>query len=327
MFERYTEKARRIIFFARYEASQFGSPDIESEHLLLGLLREDRPLAFRLLKTSDAIDSIRARVEAVTPPRSKVSTSVDLPLSPECKRILAYASEEAERMNHKYIASAHLLAGLLRESGCVGARMLGERQVVLQDARSLAMESRPDHIAIYTVRSKPAEPPAPLLALLEEREVEEDIRVAMDITVAGHPVELAIYEPGDGAAALRWKIRDTVKRMEKAIANHEFAVARSCSDEERSLRAKLARQRESKPSETDAIPFLCIAIAGGESLFELRGRVENYLHAGVAHIWVLDPADKRVYSATASEGLREVTGDTLRIEHPRIEFNRDRIFE
>jgi ATP-dependent Clp protease ATP-binding subunit ClpC len=91
MFERYTEKARRVIFFARYEASQFGSPYIETEHLLLGVLREDKALTNRLLPSHTSIDSIRSQIEASTTFRDKVSTSVDLPLSNEGKRVLAYA--------------------------------------------------------------------------------------------------------------------------------------------------------------------------------------------------------------------------------------------
>ena len=98
MFERYTEKARRVIFFARYEASQFGSPYIETEHLLLGLLREDKALANRFLRSHAAIESIRKQIEAHTTVREKVSTSVDLPLSHECKRVLAYGAEGAERL-------------------------------------------------------------------------------------------------------------------------------------------------------------------------------------------------------------------------------------
>src|ERR1700749_1666521 len=93
MFERYTEKARRVIFFARYEASQFGSPYIETEHLLLGLLREDKALANRFLRSHAAIESIRKQIEAHTTIREKVSTSVDLPLSHECKRVLAFPAE------------------------------------------------------------------------------------------------------------------------------------------------------------------------------------------------------------------------------------------
>ena len=66
MFERYTEKARRVIFFARYEASQFGSPYIETEHLLLGLLREDKTMANRFLRSQAALESIRKQIEAHT---------------------------------------------------------------------------------------------------------------------------------------------------------------------------------------------------------------------------------------------------------------------
>ena len=89
MFERYTEKARRVIFFARYEASQFGSPYIETEHLLLGLLREDKALTNRFLRSHASVESIRKQIEGHTTIREKVSTSVDLPLSNECKRVLA----------------------------------------------------------------------------------------------------------------------------------------------------------------------------------------------------------------------------------------------
>ncbi len=64
MFERYTEKARRVIFFARYEASQFGSPYIETEHLLLGLLREDKGLTNRFMRSHSAVESIRRQIES-----------------------------------------------------------------------------------------------------------------------------------------------------------------------------------------------------------------------------------------------------------------------
>src|SRR3984885_11363075 len=127
MFERYTEKARRVIFFARYEASQFGSPYIETEHLLLGLLREDKALTNRFLRSHASVESIRKQIEGHTTIREKVSTSVDLPLSNEGKRGLAYAAEEAERLSHKHIGTEHLLLGLLREEKCFAAEILTER--------------------------------------------------------------------------------------------------------------------------------------------------------------------------------------------------------
>src|SRR5438093_4500203 len=142
MFERYTEKARRVIFFARYEASQFGSPYIETEHLLLGLLREDKQLANRFLRSHAAVDSIRKQIEGHTTVREKVSTSVDLPLSHECKRVLAYGAEEAERLSHKHIGTEHLLLGLLREEKCFAAEILHERGLRLSNSREELLRSQ-----------------------------------------------------------------------------------------------------------------------------------------------------------------------------------------
>ncbi len=135
MFERYTEKARCVIFFARYAASQSGSPYIETEHLLLGLLREDKALIFRFLRCHASVEFIRKQIEGHTTIREKVSTSVDLPLSNECKQVLAYAAEEAERLSHKHIGTEHLLLGLLREEKCFAAEILHERGLRLPTIR------------------------------------------------------------------------------------------------------------------------------------------------------------------------------------------------
>jgi hypothetical protein len=146
MFERYTEKARRVIFFARYEASHLGSPYIESEHMLLGLLREDKVLNQRLNLSQANVESIRRQVEEHIVVREKIATSVDLPLSPECKRILAYAVEEAERLASHNIGTEHLLLGILREEESFAAELLDECGVRIDAVRA-------------TVASAPAEPP------------------------------------------------------------------------------------------------------------------------------------------------------------------------
>src|SRR3974390_1135359 len=114
MFERYTEKPRRVIFFARYEASQYGSPYIESEHLLLGLLREDKALSFRTLP-SGAGEMIREVIDARAPKGKSIPTSVDLPLTGQSKNALNAAADEADALGHRYIGTEHLLLGLLRE--------------------------------------------------------------------------------------------------------------------------------------------------------------------------------------------------------------------
>jgi len=150
MFEKYTEAARKAVFFARYEASQFGSEYIETAHLLLGILRTDGPLALRLLKAPEKIESIREQIETQFSRRekvSKVSTSVDLPLSHECKRVLAYGAEEAKRLNHEHIAPEHLLLGLLREKECVASKILVKAGLtssqVKEDAIRLSPASTP----------------------------------------------------------------------------------------------------------------------------------------------------------------------------------------
>ena len=136
MFERYTERARRVIFFARYEASQLGSGAIETEHLLLGLIREGKGLTSRLFAKSHlSMDQIRKDVEGRAPYREKVSTSLEIPLSTECKRVLAHAADEAERMSHNYIGTEHILLGLMREERSVAAGILGEKGMRLGGVR------------------------------------------------------------------------------------------------------------------------------------------------------------------------------------------------
>jgi ATP-dependent Clp protease ATP-binding subunit ClpA len=123
MFERYTEKARRSIFFARYEASQFGSAEIDSEHLLLGLFREDHSLLG--LGPELPLEAIRKRIASARPEREKIPTSVDLPLSQACKLALAQGAEEAQKFGDEHIRTAHLLIGLLDQE-CFAAQMLRE---------------------------------------------------------------------------------------------------------------------------------------------------------------------------------------------------------
>jgi hypothetical protein len=134
MFERYTEKARRVIFFARYEASHYGSPTIETEHLLLGLLREDKRIS--LMLGEGAAQSVRSQIDARVPEHESIPTSVDLPLSEAAKRILKYAVEEADGLNHRQIGCEHLLLGLLREKDCLAAQLLQAFGANLEQMRS-----------------------------------------------------------------------------------------------------------------------------------------------------------------------------------------------
>ncbi|MBI4445649.1 MAG: ATP-dependent Clp protease ATP-binding subunit [Acidobacteria bacterium] len=212
MFEKYTEKARRVIFFARYEASQFGSRYIETEHVLLGLLREDKALTSRFFPRAEAtLDGIRKQVESRTPSHEKVSTSVELPLSDESKRVLNYAAEEAERLLCNYIGTEHILLGLLREEKSVAASILYEKGLRLSRVREelagtgseKTAPSKPKESLILTEFSRDLTEAAlngtldPLIG--REREIERVVQILCRRT-KNNPV--LIGEPGVGKTAI-----------------------------------------------------------------------------------------------------------------------------
>ena len=125
MFEKYNEKARRALFFARYEASKLGSRVIESEHILLGILREGEDTVTELFRRFEIRpDEIRREIEGERVFVDRISSTAELPLSEESKKILAYASHESESMMHPSVGSEHLLIGILRVEGCLAMRVL-----------------------------------------------------------------------------------------------------------------------------------------------------------------------------------------------------------
>jgi ATP-dependent Clp protease ATP-binding subunit ClpA len=129
-----------VVFFARYEASRLGSSFIETEHLLLGLLRENKEFAKWLPQSFASVASIRKQIEESTSGGEQLPVSVDMPLSNECKRILAYAAEEAERLSHRNVGTEHLFLGILREKKSFAATILREHGVSLESARERLSE-------------------------------------------------------------------------------------------------------------------------------------------------------------------------------------------
>ena len=156
MFERYTERARRVLFFARYEASQLGSISIETEHLLLGLIREGKGLTSRIFQRSHlSLETIRKEIEGRTIFKEKVSTSVEIPFSQETKRVLQHAAEEAERLMHNYIGTEHLLLGILREEQSVAATILMEKGMRLSSVREDIVQLLNEKTTLTRVKETP----------------------------------------------------------------------------------------------------------------------------------------------------------------------------
>ena len=156
MFEKYSEKARRALFFARYEASKLGSRVIESEHVLLGILREGEDSVGELLARFHLKpDDLRRDVEGERAFVERVSSTAELPLSEETKKVLAYASHEAESMLHKNVGSEHLLVGLLRVEGSLAHRILIHNGLDLASVREEVVTMARDRDAAQQKKELP----------------------------------------------------------------------------------------------------------------------------------------------------------------------------
>jgi hypothetical protein len=234
MFERYTERARRVIFFARYEASQVGSPVIGDEHLLTGLMREDKGLLRQYIGGEPSAEAIRAAITAATLIREPTSTSVDLPLSPAAKRILAYAAEEAERLAHQHIGTEHLLLGILRQESCLSARLLRERGLTIQGARvqiAEAVQESAAHVRVVSqgigsgaARRSPGTP----VRLVEVGSSEPLLVYHGSSSVPLIGEEIRIRE--DGQAERRYRVKDVVWNFDRSdnasrLADVEVRIA------------------------------------------------------------------------------------------------------
>jgi ATP-dependent Clp protease ATP-binding subunit ClpC len=142
MFERYTENARRTLFFARYEASALGSPSIETHHLLLGLIREAQELTTRIFaEAAVSLPDLRREIEQLAPSGPSFPTSIEIPFSGDSRLALQAAAEEAERFEHDDIGPEHLLLGLLRVEGSPAATMLTAKGLGLDVVRKAILRT------------------------------------------------------------------------------------------------------------------------------------------------------------------------------------------
>jgi ATP-dependent Clp protease ATP-binding subunit ClpC len=286
MFEKYTETARKVVFVARYEASRFGSENVETEHLLLGILRTEGPLVLRLLKGPEKIGSIREQVEKQFPRREKISTSVDFPLSLACKRVLAYGAEEAERLNQKHIAPEHLLLGLLRDEKCVASKILIKaglsasqlREEAIRLASTSTPVTVPDHGSSSTEGFRDLTEMArngalsPLIG--RERELERTIQILLRRTKSS-PV--LIGEAGVGKNAI---VHGLAQQIADGVVRATLAERRILAIDASSLLSAEGAKFPAITNERNAILYV-------RGLFDLAGKGDGWGVLEAMH--VLEP--------------------------------------
>jgi ATP-dependent Clp protease ATP-binding subunit ClpA len=271
MFERYSEQARQTIFFAVFEARSLGSPVIETEHLLLGVVRADLELVRRLAAESIDEETFRGPVLAESPTPETFPATRDFQLTNQCKRILAYAEEEAARLDDRHIRTGHLLLGLMREKDSKAEKMLRQTGADLKTMRTrMAQEAK-------TVE------PIPGRSRVVAREEAPDLPPASDPAQEERDIDLGSYS----------------EKARRVIFFGRFEAShfgRGTIDPEHLL---LGMLRESRP-------VLDELMGSGVPWAEARTRIEEKL--GRAHPLIstsvdmpLSEASKRVLSSTAEE--------------------------
>jgi ATP-dependent Clp protease ATP-binding subunit ClpC len=140
MFERYTERARKVIILAQDEAVRLKHNHIGTEHLLLGLLREREGLAAKILDSFDiTLELVRSELEHMVD-RTEYQGSREVAFTPRAKRVLELALDETRRMGHNYVGTEHILLGILREGEGVGAQILRRLGLDLEMVRNRLYE-------------------------------------------------------------------------------------------------------------------------------------------------------------------------------------------
>src|SRR5437667_4787518 len=139
MWQRFTERARRVVFFAQEEAGRLGENYVSTEHLLLGLVRENDSVAARILdRLGVSLGRIRSEIERQVT-RGDGRLGQDMQLTPRAKRVIDLAYDEARQLNNNYIGTEHLLLGLIREGEGLAGRVLAKLGVDLERTRREVM--------------------------------------------------------------------------------------------------------------------------------------------------------------------------------------------
>ena len=136
MYERFTDRARKVMQLANQEAQRFNHEYIGTEHVLLGLVKEGSGVAANVLKNLDVdLRKIRLEVEKLVQSGPEMVTMGKLPQTPRAKKVIEYSMEEARNLNHNYVGTEHILLGLLREQEGVAAQVLMNLGLKLEEVR------------------------------------------------------------------------------------------------------------------------------------------------------------------------------------------------
>ena len=230
MFERFTDRARKVMALANQEAQRFNHEYIGSEHILLGLIKEGSGVGAEVLKRRDVdLRKTRAEVEKMIRPGPREVSIGRLPQTPRAKKVIEYAIDEARRMGHGHVETEHILLGLVRESDGVAAQVLLNLGLKLEEVRTATLELIGPGPFPLESTSAPGEPVAAALS-----------------HTSGHPVARLYQDLIDG-----WS-----HQVEEYVADADFeraADAREQRNRLEDLRARLLKRLADDPQFAAAV--------------------------------------------------------------------------
>ena len=237
MFERFTDRARRVIVLAQEEARMLNHNYIGTEHILLGLLREGEGVAAKALESLGiSLDAVRQQVEEIIG-QGQEAPSGHIPFTPRAKKVLELSLRESLQLGHNYIGTEHILLGLIREGDGVAAQVL---------VRLGADLNRVRHQVIQLIHSRPPREGAPVA----------QVQARLD----GVEVRLTALEQrlgtGPDTSDLDEQIAQVRREKESAIDAKDYEQAASLRNREKELLASKAARQEQWAARHPALPDL-----------------------------------------------------------------------
>jgi ATP-dependent Clp protease ATP-binding subunit ClpA len=245
MFERFTDRARRVVVLAQEEARMLSHNYVGTEHILLGLIHEGEGVAAKALESLGiSLEAVRAQVEEIIG-HGEQTPSGHIPFTPRAKKVMELSLREALELGHDYIGTEHILLGLIREGDGVAAQVLirlgADLNRVRQQVIALLYQSKEPRLA-----RQPAGEGAPLPEVQARLDAVEDWLAAVEQRVGTGPDTNDLDEQ-----------IDRVRRERLAAANaQEYEQAAALRNREKELLADKAARREEWVAEHPALPVL-----------------------------------------------------------------------
>jgi Clp amino terminal domain, pathogenicity island component len=247
MFERFTDRARRVVVLAQEEARMLNHNYIGTEHILLGLIHEGEGVAAKALESLGiSLDAVRQQVEEIIG-QGQDAPSGHIPFTPRTKKVLELALRESQQLGHNYIGTEHILLGLIREGDGVAAQVLVKLGADLNRVRQQVLQLLHGRSAEESVPARSAERELRLLPAVKTRlESVEQRLTAIEQRVGIGPDTSDLDEQ---IAAVRIE-------KEAAVDAHDYAQAASLRNREKELLASKAARQEQWAAGHPALPVL-----------------------------------------------------------------------